>query len=105
MNYFILYADHLVVELSNDWHQARISLGEMIHFIRQLQAYCQLEVIECSWKVLEEFVSRREGDLDALIGAHRTYLERLVNKALLLGPKGTRVKEVSASAGDHLSRD
>ena len=42
----------------------------MIHFIRQMEAYCQLEVIECSWKILLEFIQKREGDLDALIEAH-----------------------------------
>ena len=42
----------------------------MIHFIRQMEAYCQLEVIECSWKILLEFCTKKEGDLDALIEAH-----------------------------------
>jgi gamma-tubulin complex component 3 len=64
----------------------------MVHFLRQLQAFCQLEVIECSWQSLVDFTSKREGDLDALIQAHRTYLSRVVRKALLLGSK--RDKEV-----------
>jgi gamma-tubulin complex component 3 len=59
----------------------------MIHFIRQLQYYCHLEVIGCSWQVLEEFAKKKEGDLDSLIEAHRAYLDRLVNKALLLSSK------------------
>jgi gamma-tubulin complex component 3 len=59
----------------------------MIHFIRQLQYYCHLEVIDCSWQVLEEFAKKKEGDLDSLIEAHRAYLDRLVNKALLLSSK------------------
>jgi gamma-tubulin complex component 3 len=62
-------------------------MGEMIHFIRQLEAYCQLEVIECQWKILLEFVQKKEGDLDALAEAHRTYLDRMVKKVLLLSPK------------------
>jgi gamma-tubulin complex component 3 len=65
----------------------------MVHFVRQMQAFCQLEVIECSWQALEEFTRKREGDLDALIQAHRTYLDRIVRKVLLLGSK--REKEVS----------
>lgn len=76
-----------VPELSFDFHQVRIALAEMVHFIRQLQYYCHLEVIGCSWQSLEEFASKKQGDLDALIQAHRTYLTRLVNKALLLGTK------------------
>lgn len=65
-------------------------MAEMIHFIRQVEAYCQLEVIECSWKILVDFVQKKEGDLDALIEAHRAYLDRMVKKVLLLSPKAGR---------------
>jgi len=77
-------------EMEYQWHQIRIVMAEMIHFIRQMQAYCQLEVIECSWKNLIEFIQRKEGDLDALIDAHRSYLDRMVKKVLLLSPKAGR---------------
>ena len=59
----------------------------MIHFIRQLEAYCRLEVIECSWKELTDFLHKKDGDLDALIGAHRNYLDRMARKILLWSPK------------------
>ena len=59
----------------------------MIHFIGQIRAFCHLEVVECSWKALLDFTAKKEGDLDALIGAHRSYLDRLVKKALLLNNK------------------
>jgi hypothetical protein len=62
-------------------------MAEMIHFIRQMQAYCQLEVIECSWKILTDFLNKKEGDLDAMIDAHGSYLDRMVKKVLLLSPK------------------
>lgn len=62
-------------------------MAEMIHFIRQMQAYFHLEVIEVSWKNLNEFLQKKEGDLDAIIDAHRTYLDRMVKKILLLSPK------------------
>lgn len=62
----------------------------MVHFIRQMQAFCQLEVIECSWQSLLDFAAKREGDLDGLIEAHRTYLDRVVRKVLLLNPKRDR---------------
>ena len=65
-------------------------MAEMIHFIRQMEAYCQLEVIECSWKILLEFCNKKEGDLDALIEAHRAYLDRMVKKVLLLSAKAGR---------------
>ena len=81
-----------VIELQNDWHHSRIVQAEMVHFLRQMQAFCQLEVIECSWQSLMDFARKREGDLDALIQAHRTYLDRIVRKVLLLSSK--REKEV-----------
>lgn len=62
-------------------------MAEMVHFIRQMQAYCHVEVIECSWKALMEFFQEREGDLDAMIEAHRAYLDRMVKKVLLLSSK------------------
>ncbi|KAH7105471.1 gamma-tubulin complex, DGRIP91/SPC98 component [Auriculariales sp. MPI-PUGE-AT-0066] len=76
-----------VPEYERDWHQTRIVMAEMIHFIRQLQAYSHLEAIECSWMALVEFVTKQEGDLDALINAHRTYLDRVAKKIQLISPK------------------
>lgn len=68
----------------------------MIHFVRQMQAYCHLEVIECSWKILIDFMNKKEGDLDALIKAHRSYLDRMVKKVLLLSPKtGKEVRQTA----------
>lgn len=65
-------------------------MAEMIHFIRQTQAYCQVEVIECSWEVLYQFIQQKKGDLDSLIGAHRSYLDRIAKKVLLLSHKTGR---------------
>lgn len=62
-------------------------MSEMIHFLRQLEAYCHLEVIECQWKILNQFLSKQEGDLDVLIGAHQTYLNRIVKQVLLLSSR------------------
>lgn len=72
------------------WHSCRLMQAEMVHFLRNLQAFCQLEVIECSWAALLDVTDKRDGDLDALISAHRTYLDRVVRKILLLGPLGSR---------------
>ena len=77
-------------DLNYEWHKIRIVMAEMIHFIRQLQAFCQLEVIECQWKSLLDFIGKKEGDLDALVDAHRNYLDRIVKKLLLLSPKAGR---------------
>ncbi|KAI0254739.1 gamma-tubulin complex DGRIP91/SPC98 component [Lactifluus subvellereus] len=77
-------------ELESEWHRIRLITAEMIHFIRQMAVYCHLEVIECSWKALVDFINEKEGDLDALINAHRVYLDRMVKKILLIGPKAGR---------------
>jgi gamma-tubulin complex component 3 len=84
-----MYSHHIVchLELEPEWHQIRIVIAEMIHFVRSMQAYCHLEVIECSWKILTDFLNQKEGDLDALIDAHQSYLERMVKKVLLLSSK------------------
>ncbi|KAI0698533.1 gamma-tubulin complex DGRIP91/SPC98 component [Cerioporus squamosus] len=79
-----------IPELDYDWHQIRLVMAEMIHFVRQLQAYCHLEVMECAWQDLLTFVQKKEGDLDALIENHRAYLDRMVKKVLLLSPKAGR---------------
>ncbi|KXN89628.1 hypothetical protein AN958_05495 [Leucoagaricus sp. SymC.cos] len=76
-----------VPDLDHEWHRIRLTTAEMIHFIRQMQAYCRLEVIECSWMKLIEFLDKKEGDLDALIEAHRNYLDCMVKKIFLLSPK------------------
>ena len=70
----------------------------MIHFIRQLQAFCHLDVIECSWQAFEQFIAKKEGDLDGLVEAHRAYLDRLILKALLLSPhrQGKEVRSLLA---------
>lgn len=70
-------------------------MAEMVHFIRSMQAYSQLEVIECSWKILIEFLNKKEGDLDAMINAHRSYLDRMTKKMLFLSTKhGREVSEL-----------
>ena len=74
------------------WHEIGVIIASMNHFIRQLQSYCQLEVIACQWKTLMDFAAKKEGDLDAFIESHRTYLRHVVTKALLLHPK--KEKEV-----------
>ena len=77
-------------DLKFQWHKIRLVMAEMIHFIRQTQAYCQVEVIECSWEILYQFIQQKKGDLDSLIGAHRSYLDRIVKKVLLRSHKAGR---------------
>ncbi|THH07676.1 hypothetical protein EW145_g3217 [Phellinidium pouzarii] len=76
-----------IPELDIEWHQIRLTMAEMIHFVRQMQAYCHLEVIECQWKKLMEFIHKKEGGLDALIAAHRSYVDSIDKKVLLWYPK------------------
>ncbi|GAA5859868.1 hypothetical protein JCM8547_004364 [Rhodosporidiobolus lusitaniae] len=69
--------------VSFDLHQTRISLSEMIFFVRQVEYYCHLEVVACQWAELETFIEKRQGGLDELVEAHRAYLRKLTEKALL----------------------
>ncbi|KAF9221950.1 gamma-tubulin complex, component 3 [Gyrodon lividus] len=87
-------------DLEYDWHQIRIVMAEMVHFIRQMQAYCQLEVMECSWKILTEFFHKREGDLDTMIEGHRSYLDRMVKKVFLLFPKAGKEENLLTQVRD-----
>lgn len=81
-----------LIDYMHIWHQISIITNEMNHFVRQIQAYSQLEVIECQWESLMDFTAKKEGDLDTLIEAHRTYLRHVVAKILWLHPK--KEKEV-----------
>lgn len=87
-------------EVQADFHHARLALSEMMHFTRQLQHFCHLEVIDCSWTILERFALKKEGDLDGLIAAHQQYVKQLATKALL---RGDGHKAVSLSALKRLS--
>jgi len=77
----------MLANLQDESRQAMLKLSEMVHFIRQMQGFAQLEVIEYSWNDLLNFFSRRQGDLDELIESHRAYLNALIGKVLLRGGK------------------
>jgi gamma-tubulin complex component 3 len=49
-----------------------------------------------------DFINKKEGDLDALISAHREHLDRMVKKLLLIGPKAG--KEVGCSSLNSIAR-
>lgn len=66
-----------------DWKAARAVVGEMIHFINQLQYYILFEVIESSWDKLYKEVTKKDATLDDLIQAHATYLRSITRKGLL----------------------
>ena len=79
-----------VPSLDADFHRARLTLGEMTHFIRQLQYFCHLDVIAVLWQELETACGKKEGDLDTLIKLHRVTLETIRDKCLLLRDKAGR---------------
>lgn len=74
--------------LSRVSHEALGNLNEQIHFIKQMQGFINLEVIEYSWNDLcQFFITNREKrtqiDLDELIQSHKAYLNALLSKVLL----------------------
>lgn len=70
-------------KLGNDWKRSRCVVAEMVHFINQLQYYLLFEVIEASWKQLEDALQKPEATLDDLIEAHTTYLNNITKKGLI----------------------
>lgn len=79
------HQDETIVNLKKQSHRVVGLLAEMTHFMRQLQGYNQLEVIEYSWQDLQNFFEKRSGDLDVLIAAHKGYLSSLHGKFFLRG--------------------
>lgn len=74
--------------------QAHVALGnlsEQIQFVKQVQGFVNLEVIEYSWNDLTQLFSTQANqknrlmDLDELISTHRTYLNTLISKIMLRG--------------------
>lgn len=72
-----------VKSVAEDWKTVRGVSDEMIHFVLQLQYYILYEVIEDSWKTLQDEISSETCDLDMIISAHSTYVKAIVDKALL----------------------
>jgi gamma-tubulin complex component 3 len=56
---------------------------EMHHFITNLHNYMMFEVLECAWSELVEEISEAK-DLEELITAHGTYLDKIVDMALMV---------------------
>lgn len=74
--------------LSRVSHETLGNLNEQIHFVKQMQGFINLEVIEYSWNDLcQFFASNKEKksdiDLDELIQSHKAYLNALLSKVLL----------------------
>lgn len=65
------------------WKTTRGAVGEMIHFISQLQYYILFEVIESSWDELQAAIHKDDCTLDAIIKAHTKYLNAITHKGLL----------------------
>lgn len=70
-------------KVGSDWKKVRCGIAEMIHFINQLQYYILFEVIESSWKELQEALHKPESTLDDMIQAHAKYLNSITRKGLL----------------------
>ncbi|KAL4399368.1 Microtubule-nucleating Tub4p (gamma-tubulin) complex component [Malassezia pachydermatis] len=77
-------------------HRTLGHLHEMVHFVRQLQGFCELEGIAYAWQQLEQNCDAGISDLDQLIETHRHYLHTLIHTTLLRGRRGQ---------ADHLADD
>ncbi|KAI9273637.1 gamma-tubulin complex component protein [Sporodiniella umbellata] len=76
-------------QFSEDLHQSQMTIQKMTHFIYQLQHYVLFEVLECSWKKLENAIESDCIDLDSIIESHNDYLNRITEKGFLSGVQET----------------
>jgi gamma-tubulin complex component 3 len=74
---------HRKGDLRSHFHKSQLILGEMVHFVNQLQRFVFYEVIECAWNDLMQVVEQDSCDLDTLIEAHEKFVERIMQKGLL----------------------
>ncbi|KAI7867946.1 Spc98 family-domain-containing protein [Spinellus fusiger] len=74
-------------EISQDLHEAQLTISRMVHFIYQLQHYYLFEVLECSWENLSSFIENKSIDLDSIIEAHSSYLGEILDKGFLSDAK------------------
>ena len=68
--------------LSGVLHKCYLLRHQMIHFTMNLHNYIMFEVLESSWELLVEQISKAT-DLDEVITAHKTYLTHVRSKALM----------------------
>ncbi|XP_063691040.1 gamma-tubulin complex component 3-like [Bolinopsis microptera] len=80
---------HIVGDIREFRHQINIICCEMQHFISQVQYYINFEVLECSWKELENAVDTAE-NLDHIIEAHKRFLG-IVSERLMLNQEHLQV--------------
>ena len=79
-------------EINSFRHLINTIVQEFQHFINQLQYYVNFEVLECSWKDLENAVNTAQ-DLDCIIEAHKIFVN-LVSERLMLNEEHKGVLEL-----------
>ncbi|KAI9022722.1 Spc98 family-domain-containing protein [Phycomyces nitens] len=84
-----------IPEMDQDLHQAQLAISRMVHFIYQLQHYYLFEVLECSWEKLASFIENKSIDLDSIIEAHSSYLNKITEKGFLDEGKNQAIKRES----------
>ncbi|UZJ56411.1 hypothetical protein CBS101457_005731 [Exobasidium rhododendri] len=92
--------------LSKLSHESLGNLNEQLHFIKQMQGFINLEVIEYSWNDLCQFFTsnkdkekknqQQQIDLDELIQSHKAYLNALLSKVLLRSSSSSKKGGVSS---------
>ncbi|KAL5248694.1 hypothetical protein ACHWQZ_G017775, partial [Mnemiopsis leidyi] len=80
---------HVIGDIRGFRHLINIICCEMQHFISQVQYYINFEVLECSWKELENAVNTAE-NLDHIIEAHKRFLG-IVSERLMLNQEHLQV--------------
>jgi gamma-tubulin complex component 3 len=76
-------------ELSQVLHRAHLLRSDMCAFASTLSSYCMFEVLDTSWKELQDDLDEAE-DLPSVIAAHDKYVRAVARKALITGGRAER---------------
>ena len=60
-----------------------VRIGEIVHFLNQLQYFMVFEVLECSWKEFVDKMNGQDNDIDSIRELHQKYIADLMSRSLL----------------------
>ena len=64
-------------------HRCSLNRARMLHVVTTINTYLMFEVLDSEWQALLEKINMRVHSLDDLIATHDTYLDNIMQRALL----------------------
>ena len=65
-------------------HKCTLYRSRMLHVINNLSGFLMFEVLETAWHKLQDGINNKANNLDDVISLHYSYLDEILNKALLV---------------------